>query len=120
MKKVFPITMALGLAMSVTVLNPVSSSPLQKEQTTTSKPFAYESDGVLNEAIGGPVNWHITWGSTNPYQITFSRPSTGESWGPYAYTSQGGGVYVAAGPRQALGVIQCWVNNGVVSFTTLL
>jgi hypothetical protein len=115
MKKVFPLALAICFFLSFSVVNPVNSQQLN-QATAVSSVLFLQTDGVLQDAPGGPVSWHIS-ATTVPLSITFSRD--GQSYGPYSFSSQGGNVYMAGGPNAQLGIIQSWVNNGVVSFVTV-
>lgn len=115
MKKVIPFAFLMCALFSLSSFSPAKSNPTKN--TGIHRLWWYPTSGVLVGATGGDANWSIVGGGTGaPYSITFTRGTS--SWGPYTFTFQGGNTYVAAGPR-VLGVIQSWVINDQVSFTTL-
>ncbi|HJT74969.1 MAG TPA: hypothetical protein VJ720_13135, partial [Chitinophaga sp.] len=115
MKKVIPFAFLMCALFSLSSFSPAKHNT--SKTTQVHRLWWYPSSGVLVGATGGDANWTITPGSSGgPGAITFTRGTS--SWGPYTFTAQGGNTYVAGGPR-ALGVIQSWVINDQVSFTTL-
>jgi hypothetical protein len=116
MKKLFPFALLLCVLFSLSGISPVSSHPLNAaSHNTTHRLWWYPTSGTLVGVPSGDAQWSIG-PSVLGNAITFTR--SGVSWGPYAFSSQGGGAYVAGGPGE-LGVIQSWIINDQVSFVTL-
>ena len=114
MKKVIPFALLVCALFSLS-----SFAPAKNNAPKTVKMhwlWWYPTSGVLVGTPGGDTNWSIIGSNTAPSSITFTRGSS--SWGPYSFFAQGTNAYVASGPRD-LGVIQSWVINDQVSFTTL-
>jgi hypothetical protein len=116
MKKVFPLALLSCLILSFSGLNAADSHSLKAPvKQEAAKPLAYETSGTLTGTPYGDIGWSIFYIGTAPQSITYTN--NGTTYGPYAFTAQGGSTYQAGGPR-SIGIVYVIVSSGNPVFTT--